>query len=209
MNPPSWPLGADGAWREIVTPELTPARPGLFLDRDGVIVEEVNYLHRVADVRLMPGIAALISRANRADVPVVVVTNQSGIGRGFYGWSDFDAVQREITHRLAGQGAHWDAVFASPFPPGNEPMRKPNPGMLLAGAEAFGLELAVSWILGDRATDMEAGRRAGLEGGLFVGGGYTPEEVDQALRQARDGFRVERIKGLAEATGHLAFLSSA
>jgi len=209
VNPPSWPLGADGAWREVVTPDVTRGRPGLFLDRDGVIVEEVNYLHKVADVRLMPGITTLVSGANRAGMPVVVVTNQSGIGRGLYGWPDFDAVQREILRLLAAEGAHWDAVFASPFAPGNAPMRKPSPGMLLAGAEVFGLELAASWILGDRATDMEAGRRAGLEGGLFVGEGYAPGEVEEALGEARDGFRVERIKGLHEAARHLPCLSSA
>ena len=168
----AWPLDADGLWREILprpAPTGRAAAPGLFLDRDGVVVEDVGWLRRPQDVRLLPGIAALIAAANRAGVPVAVVTNQSGIGRGLFGWREFAAVQREIAAALARAGARWDAVLAAPFPPGEERMRKPAPGMLLAAAEALGLDLSASWMLGDRASDMEAARRAGAAGGILIG----------------------------------------
>ncbi|MBC6438929.1 MAG: HAD-IIIA family hydrolase, partial [Rhodospirillales bacterium] len=158
---------------------------------------------------VVPGIAALIAAANSRAVPVVIVTNQSGVGRGLYGWSDFNAVQSEIARHLANMHARWDAVFASPFPPGNWPMRKPHPGMLLAGAEAFDLDLERSWILGDRATDMEAGQRAGIEGGLFVGNGYDDDEIMNALAHASDSYAVRRIAKPHQALMHLPFLKNA
>ena len=209
MSRDFWPLDPDGVWREVLTTEFASGRPGLFLDRDGVIVEEVTYLHRVEDISLMPGIADLILAANRASVPVVVVTNQSGVGRGLYGWDDFAAVQDEIARKLAERGAFWNAVYASPFPPGDWPMRKPKPGMLLAGARALALDLASSWILGDRATDMAAGRRAGIAGGFFIGAGYDEGEVDRALGHGDEMFTVERIATPGAAVARLAILSGA
>lgn len=83
MSDNGWPLNDDGAWCEVLDHDVACGRPGLFLDRDGVIVEEVTYLHRVEDVRLMPGIADLMRAANRAGSPIVVVTNQSGWAAGF------------------------------------------------------------------------------------------------------------------------------
>jgi D-glycero-D-manno-heptose 1,7-bisphosphate phosphatase len=135
-----------------------------------VIVEEVNYLHRVADVVMLPGAAAAIAQCNRAGIPVVLVTNQSGVGRGYYGWADFAAVQAEIAKRLAEAGARLDMVLACachaearpPYREDAHPWRKPLPGMLLAAAEALNLDLARSWIVGDSASDHEAGRNAGL-----------------------------------------------
>ena len=182
-----WPLDDDGVWREIVPrPGATErAAPGLFLDRDGVVVEDVGWLRRARDARLLPGIAALIAAANRAGVPVAVVTNQSGIGRGLFGWGEFAAVQRAIAAALAREGARWDAVFAAPFPPGEQRMRKPAPGMLLAAAQALGLNIGASWMLGDRASDMEAAWRAGAAGGILIGAGQDEDDF-----AAPAGFRV-------------------
>jgi len=209
MSDASWPLNGDGVWCELLDQSVASGRPALFLDRDGVVVEEVNYLHKAADVRLMPGISDLIAAANRAGSAVVVVTNQSGVGRGIYGWADFDAVQKQIAAELKEAGATWNAVYASPFPPGDYPMRKPNPGMLMAGAAAFGVDLRQSWILGDRATDMEAGLRAGVAGGLFVGSGYEPGELETALGHGNQEFVVERIVTPADALDRVPFLSRA
>ncbi|MGY8997720.1 MAG: D-glycero-alpha-D-manno-heptose-1,7-bisphosphate 7-phosphatase, partial [Alphaproteobacteria bacterium] len=199
MSDSDWPLNGDGVWCEVLERPVASGKPALFLDRDGVIVEEVHYLHKVADVRLMPGVTDLVLAANRASSPVIVVTNQSGVGRGLYGWADFDAVQKRIAAELNEAGACWNAVYASPFPPGDYPMRKPNPGMLLAGVAAFGVDLKKSWILGDRATDMEAGLRAGIAGGLFLGAGYEPGELEAALDHGCEQFVVERIVTPADA----------
>jgi D-glycero-D-manno-heptose 1,7-bisphosphate phosphatase len=170
-------VDASGIWVEIrIEPALARQRPALFLDRDGVIVDEVGFLSRADDVRLRPGAASLIAAANRRRVPVVVVSNQSGIGRRYYGWADFQAVQARIELLLAAAGAHVDAVLACPFhadaPPPydhpDHPDRKPRPGMLLRAARVLTLDMATSWIVGDRATDIMAGRNAGLAGGVLV-----------------------------------------
>jgi D-glycero-D-manno-heptose 1,7-bisphosphate phosphatase len=103
------PIDAEGVWCEV---REGAARGGaaLFLDRDGVVVEEADYLCRAEDVRILPGAAAVIAAANRRGVPVVLVTNQSGIGRGYFDWAAFAAVQDAIRSALDAQGAHLDAV---------------------------------------------------------------------------------------------------
>ena len=186
-----------GVWTQVFRrPESVAGRPALFLDRDGVVVEEVPYLHRVEETFLAAGVADVIVRANRLGLPVVLVTNQSGIGRGIYGWPEFAAVQRHIVERLASRGATVDAVFACPHVPRphgpigrrDHPDRKPNPGMLLRAA-ALGVDLATSWIVGDRAADLEAGKRAGIAGGVHVlmGIGGRPGERARALSLAGPG----------------------
>lgn len=209
-----WPLDAEGAWCEILGACDAP-RPGLFLDRDGIVVDEVEYLSQVHKVALCPGVAQMIGRANALGFAVVIVTNQSGIARGYYGWEEFHAVQAEIARRLGEEGARWDAVMASPFHPDgrdpwrhpDHPSRKPNPGMLHAAAEALGIELAASWILGDRATDVAAGRRAGLAGGIFVGHGYDPDEAARALAEGHESYTVLRAPDTAGASALLPLLA--
>jgi D-glycero-D-manno-heptose 1,7-bisphosphate phosphatase len=202
-------VGADGIWCQELRPDKASSargRPALFLDRDGVLVEETGYLHRAEEARLIPGAAAAIAAANRADLPVVLITNQSGIGRGYYGWSDFQAVQETITADLAAGGATLDMVLACPFhaegqPPyrhSAHPCRKPRPGMILHAAEALGLDLAGSWIVGDRAIDLEAGRAAGLAGGVHVLTGYGAAERDAALELAAGEFRTMGAESIAQ-----------
>lgn len=193
--------GPDGLWCERRRTGRTPPR-ALFLDRDGVLVEEVGYLHRPEEVRLAPGAAALCRAARDSGWALVLVTNQSGIGRGRYGWPEFAATQAEIERRLAAGGAPepFDLVLACPHHPeaappyrhADPPGRKPNPGMLLRGLALLGLEAADSWVVGDRALDLEAGRRAGLAGGLHVltGHGADPGERERALALGRGDFRV-------------------
>lgn len=201
-GPLSFPphVGDDGVWCEVLRPCGGAVRPALFLDRDGVIVEEVHYLHRIEDMRLTPAAAEVIRAANERGVFVVVVTNQSGVGRGKYGWSEFQTVQSAMLNALADQGAVVDAVFACPFhgdgiAPWNidgHPDRKPGPGMLRRGAAALPIELAKSWIVGDRAGDLGAGKNAGLAGGLHVlsGRGNEAGERAAALAHADETFRV-------------------
>lgn len=191
-------VGGDGIWEQVLTSQRgVTARPALFCDRDGTIVEEVGYLHRPADVALIAGAAAVLARANRLGLAVVIVTNQSGIGRGLYGWREFAAVQERMLALLAGGGARVDAVFACPHhaaarPPyahPDHPDRKPNPGLIHRAATRLGLALQPSWLIGDRATDVVAARRAGLAGALLVatGAGSGESERRTALAQGSDG----------------------
>lgn len=195
-----------GLWAETRR-DVPAGRGGLFLDRDGVIVEERQYLHRLEDVALTPDAASVIGQANRMGIPVVMITNQAGVGRGIYDWEAFDRVQAAIHAVLAAAGAQVDAVYACAYHEagqgeyrvGDHPWRKPGPGMLLAAAVDLGVDLGVSWVVGDRATDLEAGRSAGLVGGTLVATGYGVEEREQvaAAALAQDGFRVNRAPNLA------------
>src|SRR5215470_18216482 len=193
-----YPLDADGVWCEVF-PDCCRGAPALFLDRDGVVVEEVDYLHRVEDIRIGPDAAAVISGANANAIPVVLVTNQSGIGRGYYGWAEFRAVQEAIQSVIAAQGAHFDAVYACPHHRNDHPARKPNPGMLQRAAAALDIDMARSWLVGDRAGDIEAARRAGLAGALHVLTGYGQAERASALALSGPRFDVRAAASIAEA----------
>ncbi|WP_257309074.1 D-glycero-alpha-D-manno-heptose-1,7-bisphosphate 7-phosphatase [Geothrix fuzhouensis] len=144
-------------------------RPAVFLDRDGTLNEEVDYLSDPDRLVMIPGAAAAVARLNAKGIPVVVVTNQSGIGRGKYDWQDFAAVMSRMGTLMALENAHIDAIYASPhhekgqgdYAVADHPERKPNPGMLLRAAEEHDLDLPRSWMVGDKAIDLDAGRRAG------------------------------------------------
>lgn len=203
-------IGDDGVWRQVLTRVPgPPRRPALFLDRDGVIVEEVHYLHRVEDMRLEEGAAEVIAAANRSGVPVVVVTNQAGIGRGKYGWAEFATVQEAMLDALADAGAFVNAVYACPHHGGgvapydvvDHPARKPGPGMLLAAADMMPIDLSGSWIVGDRAGDLGAARRAGCAGGLHVDSGHggADGERRKAREEERDAFKVRTGGNIAAA----------
>jgi len=197
-----WLAGPSGA-----APAASEApSPALFLDRDGLLVEEVGYLHRPQDVRLQPGAAELLLAAERAGWRRVVATNQSGIGRGLYGWDAFAETQARIEALLAAEGASLDLVVACPFhaearPPwrvADHPCRKPRPGMLLLAAERLGLDRRRSWILGDQASDMAAGRAAGLAGGGHLATGHGVAERTAALCEASEAFAVRPFATLLE-----------
>jgi len=204
-------LQPDGIWFEVRQASVgsMARKTALFLDRDGVIVEEVNYLHRPHDAKLIEGAAAVIAEANRSAVPVILATNQSGIGRGYYGWSEFQETQDAVVALLAESGAALDAVLACPHhaeaePPyrhARHPCRKPEPGMLLKAAESLNLDLHRSWIVGDRASDLEAGRAAGLSGGLHVLTGHGREDRFEAEGLATSGFPVRLADSIAAAAG--------
>jgi D-glycero-D-manno-heptose 1,7-bisphosphate phosphatase len=176
--------------------------PAVFIDRDGTLNEEVGYLCRPEDVVLIPGAREALARLNARGIPVLVVTNQAGIGRGRYGWAEFQAVMDRIALLLAEAGAHMDGIYAAPhhakglgdYRHPDHPDRKPNPGMLLRAAEEHGVDLARSWMIGDKELDLGAGRNAGCRVAL-VRTGYG-SQVDPSLADLvapNLGEAVERI----------------
>jgi D-glycero-D-manno-heptose 1,7-bisphosphate phosphatase len=193
-----------GLWCEI-GPGTLPGRGALFLDRDGVIVTDTHYLCRVEDMRMIAGAASAIARCNALRIPVIVVTNQAGIGRGYYGWDDFRAVQSALAGELAAAGAHLDGVLAcayhgdgrGPLRVADHPWRKPNPGMIVEAASRTKLDLGRSWIVGDRAHDLAAGAAAGLAGGTLLAADDAERQVASRLAGAR--FVVETAPNLADA----------
>ena len=159
----------------------------VFIDRDGTLNEEVGYLCRPEDVVLIPGAAEGLARLNARGIPVFVVTNQSGIGRGYYDMEAFQAVMDRVAELLKPAGARMDGVYLAPhhrkglgeYAHPDHADRKPNPGMLLRAAQEHGLDLARSWMIGDKEIDLGAGRNAGCRVAL-VRTGYGAQ-VDPAL----------------------------
>ena len=185
------PLDSSGLWREVQTGRAAAPAPALFLDRDGTLVELVEFLRRADEVVPIPGAFESLAQAAGAGLRVVMVTNQSGIDRGYYGWDAFAAVQERVIALAERAGGRIDAVYAcSALPGSGAPCRKPAPGMIHAAAADLGLDLGASWIVGDSASDLEAGRRAGLARGWLVPTGYGARDRGLAAGLARGGFRV-------------------
>lgn len=174
----SWPISDAGIWLDLRMAPLRVARPALFLDRDGVIVSDTGFLSDPEAVELIPPVASLIKQANDAQIPVLVVTNQSGIDRGLLGWREFNAVEARIAALLSIEGAVTDATAACPFHPDHTPgygekqnrWRKPGPGMIEVFGDALNIDLPGSCLIGDRLRDLEAAREAGLTGGFLLFG---------------------------------------
>ena len=199
--PPAY-SAVDGIWsRTYRRPGASP-RAAIFVDRDGVVVEEVGHLHRIEDVRLIPGAADLMRAANDHACPVVIVTNQGGIGKGLYPWSAFEEVVSRMNELISAQGVAVDAVYACPFHPNgrspyahpSHPSRKPNPGMLLRASAELNLDLESSWLVGDTAGDIQAARSAGLAGAVHVLAGHGVRDRAAVLKVASRSFTV----GLAD-----------
>jgi D,D-heptose 1,7-bisphosphate phosphatase len=153
-------------------------KPCAFLDRDGVINEDTDYVHTPEGFRFMPGMPDAIRVLNDAGWLVVVVTNQAGIGRGYYTERDFEEFARWIDERLAESGAHVDATYHCPHHPTAGvgeylracDCRKPAPGMVLRAIAEWEPDVGRSFMLGDKLSDMEAAAGAGVRGVLYEGG---------------------------------------
>lgn len=153
-------------------------RRAAFFDRDGVLNVDHGYVGRIEQFEWMKGARAAIARLNRLGFLVFVVTNQSGVARGYYTEQDVQVLHAHMAAELAALGARVDAFHYCPFLPGatvkqydrESPLRKPAPGMLLELIERFGVARDGSFLIGDKGSDMEAAQGAGLEGLLFEGG---------------------------------------
>jgi D-glycero-D-manno-heptose 1,7-bisphosphate phosphatase len=148
---------------------MSPRKPAVFIDRDGVLIEDVDYLDDPGDIAILPGAAEGIAALNRAGWPVVIVTNQSGVARGLFSAATVELIHDRLLELLEGYGARIAAIYYCPHHPtsglsghGLEcDCRKPRPGMLHKAAAELGLDLASSWMIGDRLTDLQAGAAAG------------------------------------------------
>lgn len=192
------PLESAGLWVDFREPGRRWESPALFVDRDGTLMTDHGYLSDPTRVNLIDDMLPVLRRANLAGVPVVLVTNQSGIARGMFGWAEFERVHRALVDALASQGCSIDAALAcgyhqSAIPELNfadHPTRKPGPGMFLRAARTMTIDLVSSIVVGDRAGDLLAGARAGLRTGFILGdepcGGLPPLFGWRRLRAAAD-----------------------
>jgi len=147
----------------------------VFLDRDGTLIEEKGYIYRPQDVRLLPKAAEAVSCLKSLGLKVVILTNQSGIGRGFYTEADYRKAMAYLFTLLGGRQAAVDASYFCPHAPWEGcPCRKPSPGMAELAAEELSLDLARSFVVGDKKSDMELARATGARG-ILVRTGYGAE----------------------------------
>lgn len=168
---------------------MTGLRKAVFLDRDGVVNVDKGYVHRVEDFQFLPGAPEAIRLLNDAGYLVIVVTNQSGVARGFYTLDDVRLLHDHVTAELARRGSRIDAYYICPHHPDHGPdgrggeclCRKPLPGMLLAAAADLSVDLSRSFMIGDKISDVEAGLAAGCSPVLV--GGAEAETAQAARRQ--------------------------
>lgn len=165
-------------------------RPAVFLDRDGTLIEDVDYLSDPAKVRLINGAAGAVHLLQSAGYACVVITNQSAIGRGLLTVDVLEKIHAEMHRQLALHDVRLDGVYYCPIAPlvpdrttVEHPDRKPGPGMVFRAARELGLDVARSWMVGDMLSDMLCGRNAGCQGTILVqtGKGRTTVPCAEAV----------------------------
>jgi D-glycero-D-manno-heptose 1,7-bisphosphate phosphatase len=141
----------------------------VFLDRDGTLIRDHGYVHRLEDYELLPGVVEALARLARAGFGLAVVTNQSGIGRGYYDEAAYERIRARLEDDLAARGIRIARSYHCPHRPDQGcACRKPAPGMLLRARDELGADLAASWVVGNHPTDVELAKRAGCAGGVLL-----------------------------------------
>jgi D-glycero-D-manno-heptose 1,7-bisphosphate phosphatase len=193
---------------------MSSLKPAMFLDRDGVVIEDTNYVRSIDKVRLIPGSAEAIAALNRAGWTVAIATNQAGIARGLFSFETVNEIHEHLVELLRVYGAHVDGFYFCPHHPAGEvkeyrcecECRKPKPGMLLKAANELGIDLTRSWMIGDRISDLEAGSAVGCKT-VLVRTGYgslvNPVELN------RESLNLELISAnLSDAVSKLGLIST-
>lgn len=196
--------GSSTSMSPDTTTGRTAARQAVFLDRDGTLIEDSDYLGDPAGVVMLPGVGPALQRLREAGFELVVVTNQAGVARGFYNEHDVRRVNAEVDRRLRAEGVDVLAWDYCPHLDGPEvkveayrtacDCRKPGPGMLTRMARQHGLDPARSFVVGDKRTDLQAAKAAGMravlvltgKGRQFCPGGKPPPEADAAAADAAE-----------------------
>jgi D-glycero-D-manno-heptose 1,7-bisphosphate phosphatase len=153
----------------------------VFLDRDGTIIAEKNYLHKVEDVAIFPGAAAALRRLQDAGFKLFIVSNQAGVGRGYFPLAEVETVNKYLLGELARDGVRFDKIYIAPEAP-DQPGRgrKPSPQFLFDARDEFGVDLAQSYVIGDKLIDLECDWNAGVKKCLLVRTGYGAEWEQKA-----------------------------
>jgi histidinol-phosphate phosphatase family protein len=173
-------------------------RPAVFLDRDGTLIEERHYLHRPEEVQLFPGVASALRRLRNAGFALFLVTNQSGVGRGYFTLTDVERVHERLLADL-GPGDWFERIYTAAEAP-DQPSRgrKPSPQFLFDAREEFGLDLTRSYMIGDKLIDLECGWNAGVARALLVRTGYGADLAASATEQLRNAVVVNNLPQAAD-----------
>jgi D-glycero-D-manno-heptose 1,7-bisphosphate phosphatase len=171
----------------------------VFFDRDGVLIEEKHYLNRVADVAIFPGAGTALKRLQDAGFRLFMVTNQSGVGRGYYTLADVGQVHAYLLEQLARDGVRFEKIYVAPEAP-DQPSRgrKPSPQFLFDARDEFGLDLSQSYLAGDKLIDLECGWNAGVKRCLLVRTGYGAELESRQPAALQTAVVVDNLTALAD-----------
>ncbi len=171
----------------------------VFLDRDGTLIVEKNYLHRPEDVEVFPGAGAALKRLADAGFKLIIVTNQSGIGRGYFTLADAERVNDRVSREFARDGVHFEKTYIAPEAP-DQPSRgrKPSPQFLFDARDEFALNLAESFMVGDKLIDLECGWNAGVKKSLLVRTGYGAEVEKKSAAELSRAVVVDGLSQMAD-----------
>jgi D-glycero-D-manno-heptose 1,7-bisphosphate phosphatase len=166
----------------------------VFLDRDGAIIEEKEFLHRPEDASIFPGVARALRRLQDAGFKLIVVSNQSGVGRGYFTLADVERVNQHLIRALAQDGVEIARIYVAPEAPGTPSRgRKPSPQFLFDARDEFNLDLAGSYIVGDKLSDLECGWNAGVKKSILVRTGYGAETERSAPGNVQSALIVDNL----------------
>ena len=171
----------------------------VFLDRDGTLIEEKEYLHRPEQVVIFPGAAVALKRLQDAGFLLIMVTNQSGVGRGYFTLADVERVHEHLAKELARDGVRLTKIYVAPEAP-DQPShgRKPSPQFLFDARDEFGIDLAQSFMIGDKLIDLECGWNAGVKKSLLVRTGYGAEVERESATIIGRAMAVDDLVGATE-----------
>ena len=171
----------------------------VFLDRDGTVIEEKEYLSRPESVVLIPGAATALRRLQEAGFKLFIVSNQSGVGRGYFTLADVEKVNARLSGELALEGVRLEKIYIAPEAP-DQPSRgrKPSPQFLFDARDQFGLELSASYMIGDKLIDLECGWNGGLKKSLLVRTGYGAQTEKELAHLAARAVVVDDLAQAAE-----------
>jgi D-glycero-D-manno-heptose 1,7-bisphosphate phosphatase len=171
----------------------------VFLDRDGTLIVEKNYLHRAADAVIFPGAGAALKRLADAGFMLIMVTNQSGIGRGRFTLAEAESVNEHLGREFARDGVRFGKIYIAPEAPGQPSRgRKPSPQFLFDARDEFNLNLAACFMVGDKLIDLECGWNAGVKRSILVRTGYGQEVEHSGADQIKRAVVVDDLTGAAE-----------
>jgi D-glycero-D-manno-heptose 1,7-bisphosphate phosphatase len=182
-----------------ITSQFAAMERAVFLDRDGTLIAEKNYLCRPEDVEVFPGAGAALKKLSVAGFKFVIVTNQSGIGRGYFSLADAERVNEQLAREFARDGVRFEKFYIAPEAP-DQPSRgrKPSPQFLFDARDEFGLNLAESFMVGDKLIDLECGWNAGVKKSILVRTGYGAEVERAAANKFASAVIVSDLRKAAE-----------
>ncbi len=171
----------------------------VFLDRDGTLIAEQNYLCRPEDVNILPATPAGLKRLGDAGFRLFIVSNQSGVGRGYFTLADVERVNEHLCHELARGRVQFAKIYIAPEAP-DAPSRgrKPSPQFLFEARDEFGLDLAQSYLIGDKLSDLECGWNAGVKRCILVRTGYGAELERESPGKISRAVIVDDMSGAAD-----------